>query len=215
MRQRSLYMPSSFLTQLLCLQARQIPCIRNPEASILWTFSFSSCSIFSSSEIFARSFLFVSIPHHLCFLTVLFSSWYTHPGKGVISLTVDLTITISVILGISAILAPILTTILSNIHDNHVRKQDRLEQQRKETVVYKRKVLETYLQKSAVYVHTHDKRNCPEYAEAYSIAYLYVPEDLRKDMEHLDHLINDSKYESYYPAFTKVHNGVTAILKTM
>ena len=128
---------------------------------------------------------------------------------------VDLTVTISVILGVSAILAPVFTAMLNNHHKNKIRKQDRKERQRQETIVYKRKILEQYLQKASVYVHTQNKLNSPEYAEAYSLAYLYVPEAIRDDMKQLDALICDHKYESYYPAFIKVQSSITSILQSM
>lgn len=126
---------------------------------------------------------------------------------------VDLTVTISVILGCAAVISPMLTAIINNWHDSAVRRQERREQSRKETVGYKKDVLEKYLQYASVYIQT--QRSQDAYAAAYTVAYLYVPEDVRESMAKLDRLIQEYTYKEQYEAFIPVLKSVTAILQTL
>lgn len=126
---------------------------------------------------------------------------------------VDLTVTISVILGCAAVISPMLTAIINNWHDSAVRRQERREQARKETVGYKKDVLEKYLQYASVYIQT--QRSLDSYAAAYSVAYLYVPEDVRELMAQLDRIIMQETFQEQYEAFIPVLKRVTAILQTL
>lgn len=128
---------------------------------------------------------------------------------------VDLTVTISVILGCAAVLAPIFTALINNHHENYLRREDRKEQRYKETVLYKRSVLENYLQRASVYVQTHDYVHLPAYAEAYSLAVLYVSTDVLRKMEHLDYCISEHKFDDLYNVFIEVHTDLISILQTM
>lgn len=101
----------------------------------------------------------------------------------------DLTITVPAILVITSIIAPIVTTILNNRHQLKLKRLELKEKRYAESVVYQRQLFENYLRCAGKFSKSADTKESAEYGEAFFLAYLYAPSELRPLMESLDTFI--------------------------
>ena len=101
----------------------------------------------------------------------------------------DLTITISVILAFAAIISPIATTLLNNRHQLKLKRLELKEKRYAELVIYRRQIFENYLRCAGKFSKSANPEESAEYGEAFFLAYLYAPSELRPLMENLDDCI--------------------------
>ena len=102
---------------------------------------------------------------------------------------IDLTISITVIVAIAAIISPVITTLLSNHYQLKIKKMEIQQKQYEDTVLYRRQVIENYLQALSVVMQTCNRINQENYAKYYSVACLYLPDAIQKEMSEINHLI--------------------------
>lgn len=108
---------------------------------------------------------------------------------------VDLTVTISTILGVSAIISPVLTSIINNIHQRSMRKLELKQKRYEQNNLYKRTIYENFLRAFNKVCQLHSHENIALYAESYSLAYIYVPDHVRKDLGAVNLLISKGHWE--------------------
>ena len=127
----------------------------------------------------------------------------------------DLNWTVGSVLAVSAILSPILTALINNRHLRKMRKIEMKQEEYKDTVVFKRKTIETYMQMTAGYVQSHKIENRIEYAQSFGLAIVYVPNEIRTQMLELDKNVNQKNYEKSYEMFTTLIPQLIAFLQTL
>ncbi len=130
-------------------------------------------------------------------------------------LTVDLTVTISVILGCAAVVAPVLTALINNRHNKKMRVLEIQHEKYKDTVVYQRKLIETYLQKTAKCIESNTYDTTSEYAESFGAVSLYLPDDLRKIVVALDKAIFEDEWDVAHKKFIELLPELTAIVQKL
>lgn len=128
---------------------------------------------------------------------------------------VDLTVTISVILGCAAIVSPILTALINNFHESRMRKKDREHEKYMETVVYKRRLIETYLQKVLKCIQNATPENEAEYAECFGSTVSYLPDDIREKMVLIDSMIHRTELDEAYDQFIQLLPRLISILQKL
>ena len=128
---------------------------------------------------------------------------------------VDLTITISVILGFSAVVAPVLTALINNRHNRKMRLLELQHEKYKETVVYQRKLIETYLQKTAKCIESKTNDQTNEYAESFGAVSLYLPDEQRKTVVALDKAIYKNEWDVAHEKFIAMLPELTTILQKL
>jgi len=108
---------------------------------------------------------------------------------------IDLTVTISVIVALAAIISPILTAIINNRYQLKLKKMELLQQEYERCVLYKRDILESYLQHAGnCIVHSsHDSLH--KYGEFYLRALMYVPDNLYSQMIDANQNIRDYHWD--------------------
>lgn len=102
---------------------------------------------------------------------------------------IDLTISITVIVAIAAIISPVITTLLNNHYQLKIKKMEMQQKQYEDTVLYRRQVIENYLQALSVIMQNFSRSNLEIYAKYYSIAYLYLPDTIQEEMSNINHEI--------------------------
>ena len=113
----------------------------------------------------------------------------------------DLTITISVILGIAAIISPVLTAIINNHHQLKMKKSEEAKVLYERSVLYKREIIENYLRFAGKCIACGSESAVPEYREYYYLALLYVPGELKCEMENANYHIECCDFEKANEAF--------------
>ena len=109
--------------------------------------------------------------------------------------SVDLTLTVSVILGLSAIVSPILVAIINNHHQYKMKKLEYKQKEYEANILYRRKIYENFLSSLNKVCHVHNDENITSYAESYSLAYIYLPDYVQKDLGTLNLLIGRHKFD--------------------
>ena len=109
--------------------------------------------------------------------------------------SVDLTLTVSVILGLSAIVSPILVAIINNHHQYKMKKLEYKQKEHEENILYKRRVFMDFLRALNKVCQVPSDDNISSYSECYSLAYIYLPDYVRKDMGKLNLLINHQRFD--------------------
>ena len=97
----------------------------------------------------------------------------------------------TLIIAVIAIVSPILTTIINNVFQLINRSIDRKEQRFKETIQYKRNVIENYIRNLGAYLVYVTKESPDEYKQSYTLVLLYVPLDIRNEIIKIDALIKE------------------------
>lgn len=115
--------------------------------------------------------------------------------RNIPAISVDLTVTISVILGMAAIVSPILVAIINNHHQQKMKKLEYKQKDHEENVLYKRTIFVNFLRSLNKVCQLPNQENLTSYSESYSLAYIYLPDHVRKDMGVLNLLINQHKWD--------------------
>lgn len=127
----------------------------------------------------------------------------------------NLTVTISAILGVSAVISPIATAIINNRYLLKLKKLEYEHQDEKESFFYKRGVYEDYLRCAGKCVALATKENLQEYGKIYSLALIYFPENLVKDLEALNATIHDSRWDIARSRLNELAPKIRTILQNM
>lgn len=128
---------------------------------------------------------------------------------------VDLTVTISVILGCAAVISPILTALINNRHHKRMRLLELKQEKYKETVVYQRNIIESYLQKTAKCIEGQTYDFISEYAEYFGLVSLYLPENIRESVVAIDKSIGEYNWKDAHDSFVKLFPELTAIVQKL
>ena len=128
---------------------------------------------------------------------------------------VDLTVTISVILGCAAVVSPILTALINNHHQRKMKLLELKQEKYKETVVYRRNLIEAYLQKTAKCISYHRELQQNEYEESFGKVISYVPDNIRDKMIRIDGFIHDLDNAAAYKDFIQLLPELTAIVQKL
>lgn len=109
--------------------------------------------------------------------------------------SVDLTLTVSIILGLSAIISPILVALINNHHQYKMKKLEYKQKEHEENILYRRKIFVNFLQAFNKVCQAPSDENISSYSECYSLAYIYLPDYVRKDMGKFNLLINNQNFD--------------------
>lgn len=101
----------------------------------------------------------------------------------------DLTVTISVILALAAIISPIFTTFINNHYQIRIKKMEMKQKQYEQSNLYKRKIFEDFLRSFNKICQLPTEDNLAYFSESYSLAYIYLPECVQKDLGKINLLI--------------------------
>jgi len=123
--------------------------------------------------------------------------------------------TVGSILAASAILSPILTALINNRHLMKVRKMEIEQEKYEETVCYKRKLIESYLQKTTSCVQNHTPEHNEEYSESFGSLISYVPKDIQHQMIYIDNHINAGNTDEARSAFIQLIPVLTDIVQKL
>lgn len=123
--------------------------------------------------------------------------------------------TVGSILAASAIISPILTAIINNHHLMKIRKLDQKKEAHQETAVYKRKLIESYLQKTASCVHYHTPEHREQYSESFGRLVSYVSDEIQKQMILIDDCIDENDDETARHAFIRLIPQLTDIVQKL
>ena len=102
---------------------------------------------------------------------------------------VDLSITISVIIAIAAIISPILTARINNRHQFKLRKLELDQQSYEHLVLQEKEIYYAYLSATSKLIHLVDRDNLKNYSEYYPLVLVRVNQELSKDLELIDSLV--------------------------
>ena len=99
---------------------------------------------------------------------------------------IDVSLSFSLIIAVCSIISPIFVARTNNKHQQKMKILEYKQLEREQFVLYKRNIFENYLR----YLSENSKISSTEtranYAQYYSLAYLYASEDLRKKMSAID-----------------------------
>lgn len=105
---------------------------------------------------------------------------------------IDLTLTITAIVALAAIISPICTAIINNRYQLKIKKMEQKQKEYEQTVLYKRNIFENYLRNlNEVFQHLSNE-SLSGYAQYYPLAYMYLPEEKREKLSHVNHLLGKS-----------------------
>lgn len=107
----------------------------------------------------------------------------------------DLATTISVIVALAAIISPILTTIINNIYQVKIKKLELKQQRYEQNDLHKRKIFEDFLSAFNQVCQLQDPESLSKYSSCYSLVYIYLPSEVRKELGEVNLLINRSLWE--------------------
>lgn len=128
---------------------------------------------------------------------------------------IDLSITISVILALAAIISPIFTAIINNHYQLKLKRIDLDQQHIENTIMYKRKIFESYLKFAGRCIKFSDHDAKKEYGEYYFLALTYAPDDIRNLMIEINSLMESSDFYLATQSLEKLTPMIRAMLKTM
>ena len=123
--------------------------------------------------------------------------------------------TVTAILAVSAILSPIITTILNNRHLRKMRLLELKREEYKETVVYKRNVIEAYIKTAGGCIQHPSPNQRIEYADTFGSAVVYVPDEVRTKMIEIDNYILQSQPVKAHDAFILLLPQLIGILQSL
>ena len=123
--------------------------------------------------------------------------------------------TVGSILAASAVISPIITAIINNKHLAKMRKMDREDEKYKNTDAYKRKLIETYLQKTAGCINNKQTENNVEYSESFGRLVAYVSGRIQKQMIEIDGYLHSLEYEKARVAFIELIPQLTDIVQKL
>lgn len=95
----------------------------------------------------------------------------------------NLNVLISAIVAASSVTAPIFTTLINNKHQLKMKKLELEQKHYDDEVTFQKNIFNEYLHKAGLlYGSGFSKKALEEYGDAYAIALLYAPEEIRKLM---------------------------------
>lgn len=127
----------------------------------------------------------------------------------------DLSFTITAIVALMSLFSPIITTLINNCYQLKIKKLEYKQKQYEDTVVYKRNIFENYvssLSKLSAYA-TDD--TIKDYGKYYSLAFMYLPEDLQNDMSKINLIVLEHKWSDVFPLLENLIPKINKILQTM
>lgn len=104
------------------------------------------------------------------------------------NLSFDNSVDLAVIISICALFSAPLTNLLNDFFLFLIRLMKYKNKRRKENLLYKRSIFENYLKYAGLGILSHNT-DVTEYSKYYPVAYMLVPNDLRKDMAKLHRII--------------------------
>ena len=127
----------------------------------------------------------------------------------------ELSFIITATVALMSFISPILTTLINNRHQLKIKKLELKQKQYEDTVIYKRNIFENYvsaLSKLSAYA-TGD--SIKEYGNYYSLAYMYLSENLQSEMSKINGLVLDHKWEMIFPLLEDLIPKIYKVLHTM
>lgn len=104
----------------------------------------------------------------------------------------NLSVTISTIVALAAIISPIFTTIINNLYLLKIKKLEMKQEEYKQTILHKRDILENYVRYLNEVYQNLNNSALSEYSHYYSLAYLYLPNEIQKKISRVNHLLGQS-----------------------
>lgn len=127
----------------------------------------------------------------------------------------DLTITISAIVAVSAVISPIFTTIINNHYQLKLKKIELKQKEYEQTILYKRNILENYIRYlNGVYQYPNNE-SLSNYAQYYSLAYAYLPENTRKKISDINHRLGQSAHANIVNEIDEIISDISDILQKL
>ena len=128
---------------------------------------------------------------------------------------IDLTITITVVIAVCAIVSPIITTLLNNHHLYKMRKLDMKLDTEQKARFYKRDVYEDYLKTAGKCIACSNNENMSAYGEAYMLALIYFPSELRNELIHINDYVVKCNRDQAITLLNQLAPKIHTILQSM
>ena len=126
---------------------------------------------------------------------------------------IDLTISISVIVALAAVISPILTAIINNRYQLKLKRMELKQKEYEETIMHKRNIFENYL-RYLNDVFQHPKAEAlSNYAQYYSLAYMYLPDDVREKLSNVNHKLGKSAHADIVDDVDEIISAVSKELQ--
>jgi hypothetical protein len=127
----------------------------------------------------------------------------------------ELSFTITAIVALMSLLSPIITTLLNNRHQLKIRKLELDQKQSENTVLYMRNIFENYVSALGKLPAYPTNEALAEYGKYYSLAYMYLPENLQSDMSDINILVLEHIWDRIPPLLEKLIPKINKVLQTM
>ena len=103
--------------------------------------------------------------------------------------TVDLTVTITTVLALVAIISPVLTAIIDNVFRLILKHSENKQKRYEQNTLHKREIFENFLSAFNEVCHLKDNDTISRYASSYSLVYVYLPQNVQRDLATVNLLI--------------------------
>lgn len=108
---------------------------------------------------------------------------------------IDITITISVIVTLVAIISPIFTSVINNIYQLKLKKLELKQNEYEKITLHKRELFENFLSAFNQVCHLQTYEAISQYSSCYSLVYIYLPQNVRKDLGMINLLISRKHWD--------------------
>lgn len=115
---------------------------------------------------------------------------------------------ISIIVAICSVISPMFTSIIDNMFKLRLKRIELEQKNYEDTVVYKRTILENYLKYTGRCISDPTEDTLRDYGQFYTLALIYVPNDIRSKMIDLNKLIRSD----YWSDASTSLNELTALI---
>ena len=95
---------------------------------------------------------------------------------------------------IAAIFVPALTSIIDNIFRLINKRTDKKQKEHEDKVIRIRTIYENYLRCLNRAFHDGSDEALAEYAQYYSLAYIYLPSEIRKEISEVNQFFEETRY---------------------
>jgi hypothetical protein len=127
----------------------------------------------------------------------------------------DLSFTITAIVALISLISPIITTLLNNRHQLKIRKLELAQKHNENTVLYMRNIFENYVSALSKVSSYATVESITEYGKYYSLAYMYLPENLQSEMSKINKLVIARDYDNIAPLLEDLIPKIYKVLQTM
>ena len=103
---------------------------------------------------------------------------------------------ITAIVALAAIISPVLTTIINLVFQVLSKKAELKEKRYQETVVYKKNIFENYITSCSKYISSGELADEKSYRHFYYLALLYLPNELRTELEKIEEILQEQRFRS-------------------